>query len=374
MTHLGKYEILEEIGKGGFGIVYKARDTSLDRLVALKILHPQLTVDSRFVENFKREARSLAKIAHPNVVTVHEIGELEGRLFITMRYLPGGSLADRLKKEGSLPLDEALKIIQEVSAGLEAGHKRNIIHRDVKPGNILFDEEGQAVIADFGVARAVQLSSLGTSTQSSATVGTPFYRPPELWRGSPPPSPATDVYSLACVLFEMLSGEILFQGDTPDQLITKHLLDDPQTLMKASWNKLPKSIQAVIAKSLSKDPLQRYQDISSFMQAQLENKGKQEVITPPIQARSADKPGDQLSTGSTNKRTTERSLWKPSDKKPQPESAQVPKTSKDIPKWVWPVGGALILTVIVLLGVLLSNRDGNQPMPVSYTHLTLPTN
>jgi serine/threonine protein kinase len=99
-----------------------------------------------------------------------------------------------------------------VSAGLEAGHKRGIIHRDVKPGNILFDEEGQAVIADFGVARAVQVSSLGTSTQSSGTVGTPFYRPPELWRGTPPPSPATDVYSLACVLYEMLTGEVLFKN------------------------------------------------------------------------------------------------------------------------------------------------------------------
>jgi eukaryotic-like serine/threonine-protein kinase len=209
--------IIAEIGRGGFGVVYQARDLSLERLVALKVLHPQLTVDPRFIENFYREARNLARIHHPNVVTVYEIGEEVGRLFIAMAYLPGGSLADRLKREGPLAIDESLKIIKAVGAGLEAGHKRNVIHRDIKPGNILFGEEGQTVIADFGVARAVQLSSLGTSTQSSGTVGTPFYRPPELWRGTPPPSPATDVYSLACVLYEMLTGEVLFSGDTPDQ-------------------------------------------------------------------------------------------------------------------------------------------------------------
>jgi serine/threonine protein kinase len=123
------------------------------------------------------------------VVAIYEIGEEDGRLFIAMQYLPGGNLADRLEREGPLKLPEALEITNMVSAGLAAGHKQGIIHRDVKPGNILFDEEGQAVIADFGVARAVQLSSLGTTTQSSGTVGTPFYRPPELWRGTPTPQP-----------------------------------------------------------------------------------------------------------------------------------------------------------------------------------------
>jgi serine/threonine protein kinase len=267
MTQLGKYDIIAEIGRGGFGVVYQARDLSLERLVALKVLHPQLTVDPRFIENFYREARNLARIHHPNVVTVYEIGEEVGRLFIAMAYLPGGSLADRLKREGPLAIDESLKIIKAVGAGLEAGHKRNVIHRDIKPGNILFGEEGQTVIADFGVARAVQLSSLGTSTQSSGTVGTPFYRPPELWRGTPPPSPATDVYSLACVLYEMLTGEVLFSGDTPDQVLARHVLENVDDLLAETAQRISAPIQAVLIQALAKDPQERCQGSASFIEA-----------------------------------------------------------------------------------------------------------
>jgi serine/threonine protein kinase len=262
MAQLGKYDILEEIGRGGFGVVYKARDLSLERVVALKVLHPQLTVDPRFIENFHREARNLARINHPNVVTVHEIGEEDGRLFIAMEYLPGGSLEDRLKRQGTFTIDEALKIIKAAGAGLTAGHKRDIIHRDIKPGNILFNEDGQAVIGDFGVAWVVQLSCLGTTTQSSGTVGTPFYRPPELWRGSPPPSPATDVYSLACVLYEMLTGEVLFSGDTPDQVMYKHF--QPLRNIDRHLEKFPSSIHNSIITALLKNPDERYSSPSEF--------------------------------------------------------------------------------------------------------------
>jgi len=261
---LGKFEILQELGRGGFGTVYQARDLTLERTVALKVLHPQLAADLEFVHRFQREARNLAQIDHPRVVTIYEIGEIDGRIYIAMRYLPGGSLSDRLKASGPIPPDEAVRLLDQVAQGLHAGHRRGIIHRDVKPGNILFDEDGQAVIADFGVARAVQVSSIGTSSESGGAVGTPHYRPPELWRGSPPPSPASDVYSLACVCYEMLTGQLLFSGDTPDQVLTSHVLDDAAELLSREGSSIPRPVRAVLVRALSKDQAARFQSVTDF--------------------------------------------------------------------------------------------------------------
>jgi eukaryotic-like serine/threonine-protein kinase len=356
MTQLGKYEILEEIGRGGFGVVYKARDLSLERDVALKVLHPQLTVDLNFLERFRKEARTLAKINHPNVVTVYEIGEVEGRVFIAMEYLPGGSLADRLEREGPLKLPEALEITNMVSAGLAAGHKRGIIHRDVKPCNILFDEEGQAVIADFGVARAVKLSSLGTTTQSSGTVGTPFYRPPELWRGTPPPSPATDVYSLACVLYEMLTGEVLFTGDTPDQVLTRHVLEDACDLMRVGAQEIPEPLQAVLVQALAKDPQARYLGTNNFIEALTQAQKPTETVIrqnpkpaaaqtttraePPVKKPGKRHPPTQPTA------ITPRAVAKPPDK-------PIPGKQRLLPWLPWLVAGMM---GVVLLKVLVTGN------------------
>lgn len=259
---LGKYEVIQELGKGGFGVVYLAKDTTLDRSVALKVLHPQLTVDPRFIENFRKEARMMAKVSHPNVVSVYEVGEENGRLFIAMQYLPGKSLADQLREKGPCSLSTALKITRQVIAGLNAGLRQNLIHRDIKPANILFDEYGNALITDFGVAHTIQLSSVGTMTQTGGVVGTPSYRPPELWNGTPPPSSATDQYSLACVFYEMISGDILFGGDTTEQVLTKHLVRKPEF-----GENIPNAIKKVLDKAISKDPQDRYQNLMAFYEA-----------------------------------------------------------------------------------------------------------
>ena len=177
---LGKYHTFEEIGHGGFGTVYRATDTSLGRPVALKILHPQMAADATFVDRFRKEARMAAQLESPFVVTIYEVGEQDGRYFIAMRYYPGGSLADTLKN-GPLPWDKCVSILAQVCEGLALLHEQGWVHRDLKPSNILFDPQGRAVIADFGLARA--LTTARSASSSGGFAGTPHYKAPELWLG-----------------------------------------------------------------------------------------------------------------------------------------------------------------------------------------------
>jgi len=259
MTQLGKYELHEELGRGGFGSVYRATDTTLGREVALKVLHPQLTTDPDFLEKFRAEARLVASLENPHIVTIYDLDVADGRVFIAMRYMAGGSLKDRLEQESQIPLDAAVSIMRQISAGLQAAHKRGLVHRDIKPGNILFDAEGNAVVGDFGLAKAVQNSSV-SAVSSMAGVGTPAYRAPELWLGKPPASPATDIYSLGCVLAEMLTGKALFDGDSTDVVITQHLVIGPEIPAE-----LPQGIRDILARALAKDAQQRYQSTTELM-------------------------------------------------------------------------------------------------------------
>lgn len=228
---LGKYEIIEELGRGGFGIVYKARDLSLGRTIALKVLHPQLAADVDFVERFRKEARNLAVLEHPNIVPIYDFGEVEGRYYIAMRYLSGGSLAVRIKQSAGIAYEEALQMLEQVGAGLSYAHGRGMIHRDIKPANILFDQNGVAVVTDFGLARVAQMTSSSSSSLGSGGVGTPYYRAPEIWRGEKA-TPAADQYSLVCVLVEMLTGKVLFDGETTPSVMLKHFepVSLPETL------------------------------------------------------------------------------------------------------------------------------------------------
>ena len=272
MTTLGKFELYEELGRGGFGIVYRAVDTDLKRAVALKVLHPQLIIDLDFLEKFKREARLMAALDNPGIVTIYEMGEADGRVFIALRYMAGGSLKDRLEKKGAIPYKETFTIFKHICEGLHAAHERGLVHRDIKPANILFDAKGNAVISDFGLAKTVLQSSV-SATSTMGGVGTPAYRAPELWRGKPPASPATDVYSLGCILCEMLTGKVLFDGSTPDAVITQHLIDGPQIPEHFS-NEVPTKTREIIQKALNKDPEKRFANCLDLMES-LDN-----IITP----------------------------------------------------------------------------------------------
>lgn len=247
---LGKFDILEELGHGGFGTVYKARDLVLDRLVAIKVLHPNLVNDPLFLSRFKQEAQIAAQIEHANLVPIYDFGEIDGHFFIVMGYMPGGSLKELLKKEGPLKKERALEILDQIGKGLAYAHKRGVIHRDLKPGNILFDDGGVARISDMGFAKLLHSEGSGSMSTSGGLVGTPAYIAPEVWKDASATT-AVDVYSAACILVEMLSGKPLFDGDSTPSVMLKHF--EP---LKLPGN-LPDGWKPIIENALEKEPNQR---------------------------------------------------------------------------------------------------------------------
>ena len=277
---LGKFELFEEIGRGGFGIVYRANDTTLDRIVALKILHQQYLSDQKFIESFKREARLMAKVSHPNVVQIYEVGDLDDQIYIAMQFFENGSLERRIRTEGPLPLKDAVRMVNQTARGLEAGHKIGLIHRDVKPANILYNQDGYIAISDFGVAKSILQGSTGTTNSFNQFSGTPYYIPPELWEGKEMPTPAADIYSLACVFYEAITGEVLFEGETYEHVLTRHVLEAP-----VFSNSFPERLVDTLNIALAKNPSDRYQtmnDLLAALRKSLEQKPSLKVrVEPP---------------------------------------------------------------------------------------------
>ncbi len=262
---LGKYELKEELGRGGFGVVYRTLDVVLEVERAVKVLHPVLLVDPSFIERFRREARTAAKLDHPHIVPVYDLDEDQGRYFLAMRYLSGGSLKELLATEGRLAWERALAITRQVAEGLAFAHDHGLVHRDLKPGNLLFEGDGSVRVADFGFARAMADAGSTLSSASGGMVGTPAYMAPELWSRKAVGA-WTDVYALACVLYEMLSGEVLFAGETPPEVMLKHFGESPQ--FARGWDAgAPPGLEAVLVKALAKEPGERYVDMSAFLTA-----------------------------------------------------------------------------------------------------------
>ncbi|MGC1379334.1 MAG: serine/threonine-protein kinase [Anaerolineales bacterium] len=270
---LGKYELIEELGRGGFGTVWRARDTSLDVERAVKVLHPALATSPEFIERFRREGRFAARLEHPHIVPVYELGEADGHYYLSMKYLPGGSLKDLLARQGALPFAQAVEITRQVAEALTYAHQQpeKLIHRDLKPGNILFERlPGEGIkaavrLSDFGFAKALAEAGGSSSSASGGMLGTPAYMAPEVWRGKTA-SPAADQYALACVLCEMLTGQTLFTGDTPPEIMTKHVLDGPH--FPAAWPEgVPAEIANVLRRALAAKPEERYPDVGAFSAA-----------------------------------------------------------------------------------------------------------
>ncbi|MBN1274221.1 MAG: protein kinase [Candidatus Aminicenantes bacterium] len=255
----GRYTIIEELGRGGMGVVYKAEDTKLKRLVALKFLPQGLTHVPEIKSRFIREAQAAAALDHPNICTVHEFDETEETAFISMAYIEGQSLKKKIES-GPLDMEETLNIATQVAEGLQEAHKKGIVHRDIKSGNIMVTDRGQAKIMDFGLARTAEQTLL---TKEGSTMGTIAYMSPEQAKGEPVDQ-RTDIWSFGVVLYEMLTGQIPFKGDHDQAMVYSIRKDKPEPVTDAR-PEVPKSIEQVIDKALEKNPDKRYQQIDDLL-------------------------------------------------------------------------------------------------------------
>lgn len=260
----GRYAIEEEIGRGGMATVYRAEDQKHGRKVAVKVLSPQF-VESLGAERFHREIAIAARLSHPHVVPLIDSGETDGVLYYVSAFIPGGSLRDRLERDRQLPLADALRIASEVGAGLDYAHRNGVVHRDVKPENILFTD-GHAVLTDFGIARACAQKQADPVTEIGLTLGTPDYMSPEQAAGEAKLGFESDVYSLACVVFEMLAGEPPFKSGNSGQTIARHLTEAPRAI-RALRPDAPGGVERTLSRALSKDPKARYARVSDFITA-----------------------------------------------------------------------------------------------------------
>ena len=256
---ISHYKILKKIGEGGMGVLYKARDTSLNRIVALKFLPPHLTKDESTRKRFIFEAQAASALDHPNICNIHEINETaDGQLYICMAYYEGVSLKERIDK-GPIPFDEAIKIFSKIAQGLKTAHEKNIIHRDVKPGNILITDKGEVKIVDFGLAKLAGEKL----TESVSTKGTIAYMAPEVIRGSKADNRA-DLWSLGVILYEMITGHLPFRGEYPEPLIYSIVNEEPKSLSHYLKD-VSNLLQTIIDKLLKKDPTERYQQMSELL-------------------------------------------------------------------------------------------------------------
>jgi tetratricopeptide (TPR) repeat protein len=251
-----RYDVLSEIGRGGMATVFRAEDRKHHRIVAIKVLHPELTV-AVGAERFLHEISIVAGLTHPHILPLHDSGQADGLLYYVMPYIDGESLRRRLQREGRLSLEEALRLAREVAEGLGHAHDHGVVHRDIKPGNILL-EEGHAVIADFGVARAIEQGGGEKLTETGLVVGTPAYMSPEQVAGDGSVDGRSDLYSLACVLFEMVSGDPPFTGPSRQAVLTRQLVDSAPDI-RTSRPDAPAELQGILRTALHKTPDARFQ-------------------------------------------------------------------------------------------------------------------
>ncbi|MCX6068337.1 MAG: protein kinase [Chloroflexi bacterium] len=263
---LGRYHILEQLGEGGMATVYKAFDTRLERDVAIKIIRKSAfgaEILEKVLARFEREAKSLAKLSHPNIVKVHDFGDHEGSPYLVMEYLPGGTLKQSMGKP--IAWDAAIHLLLPVARGLAYAHQRNIIHRDVKPANILITESGEPMLSDFGIAKLLENEDAKTLTGTGVGIGTPEYMAPEQGMGSTVDARA-DIYSLGIVLYEMVTGRKPYTADTPMAVVLKQMAD-PLPRPSVINREVPASVERILFKALAKKPHDRYESMNDFIQA-----------------------------------------------------------------------------------------------------------
>jgi beta-lactam-binding protein with PASTA domain/predicted Ser/Thr protein kinase len=364
----GRYQVVRKLGAGGMANVYLAEDQELGRRVAIKILNDRHANDEQFVERFRREAKNAAALSHPNIVSIYDRGEAEGSYYIAMEYLDGRSLKELIVSRGPAPITVAVEYARQILQALRFAHRHGIVHRDIKPHNVLVDAEGRVKVTDFGIARA------GTSqmTEAGSIVGTAQYLSPEQARGTSVDQ-RSDVYSLGIVLYELLTGTVPFTGDTPVEIAMKHLstIAEPPSTRR---HDIPRDLDLIVMRALAKDPNDRYQSTEE-MDADLERFMRGAAVSP-VTEESATQimrvPVDPLAATAATMITPRRSQLPPP---PPPVYYDLEEPIHRRPVWPWIA--ALIFVIAAATGGWflyreVSNKlDSTKPVPVEL-YLNMP--
>lgn len=326
---LGKYQILGEIGRGGMAVVYKALDTTLDRVVALKVLAPHLTWEPGFIARFRREAKTAANLNHPNIVTIYEIGQAEDSHYIAMQYIAGPTLKEIIDREGALPVATAVNIVNQLASALDYAHSQGVVHRDIKPSNVIVDAKGHVTLTDFGIVKAADGTRL---TTTGATLGTPEYMSPEQVENKAI-GPPSDIYSLGVVVYEMLAGKAPFTGTTP-HVLHAHVYEEPPNIGSLR-RELPAPVEGIVKKALAKDPRQRYRTAGEMARA-MAQAARAKIHEPPTLMA---------------------------------EAVTAPARPRGLPMWAIAGGGAGAIILVLSIWALL----GRSPGPPSVAVMPSPT-
>lgn len=366
---LGLYEIIEEIGHGGMADVYRAVQPSIGRHVAVKVLPAHFLQDRTFLERFSREVQVIARLQHPRILPIYDFGQHEGLPYIVMAYMPGGTLATRIRESGNgLPLDETVRLTEQIAEGLDFAHRQGVIHRDFKPSNVLLDTEGNAYLADFGVAKVTEATAQLTG---SGIVGTPAYMAPEMARVGGVSS-LVDVYALATTLYQMLTGQLPYQADTPMGVLMAHA-SMPIPDVRELRPDLSEEVQRVIELGMAKEPMDRYQsagEIAAGLReaARMPSVAASDALTadveaPPVGAMAPDDLGATLPAAAHMPVPAEGvdvpSLPHTEQRSPTASTPQRRKASA----WLWGIGA--VIAALALGGGLFalwpSLTGGDQP-------------
>nr|WP_221380898.1 Stk1 family PASTA domain-containing Ser/Thr kinase [Actinoplanes polyasparticus] len=350
----GRYQVGELLGYGGMAEVHRGRDLRLGRDVAIKMLRTDLARDATFQERFRREAQNSAALNHPAIVAVYDTGEEisstgEKQPFIVMEFVNGQTLKEVLAQEQRLPTRQALEYIADICAALEFSHRHGIIHRDIKPGNVMITQNGQVKVMDFGIARALA-SGATTMTQTSAVIGTAQYLSPEQARGESVDA-RSDVYAAGCVLFELLVGNPPFVGDSPVSVAYQHVREEPKAPSDIVPG-VPADVDAIVLKALAKNPVNRYQSAQEMRADALRAVAGRPVLAEPVMSQAET----MAMQGATQRQ------WQPQSATTmqRPVGGPPRQPERRSSSWVWAALAALGVLVVVVLGVALMQERGNK--------------
>ena len=350
----GRYRISRKLGGGGMADVYLAEDQELGRRVAIKMLHGRYANDEQFVERFRREATHAAGLSHPNIVSIYDRGEADGSYFIVMEYVEGRTLKELIRERGLCPVPVAIAYTRQILAALRYAHRHGVVHRDIKPHNVIVDSEGIVKVTDFGIARA----GASQMTEEGAIIGTAQYLSPEQARGAPVDQ-TSDLYSTGIVLFELLTGQVPFTGDSPVEIAMKHLAETPPA-PSSLRSDVPSDLDLVVIRALAKEPADRYQSAAA-MDADLETVARggrvaAETAEAATMVLSGERAIDATAATQVVRRTQQAPQYEP------------PSRSRAVWPWLLAAGGILALLIAgwFLYEPISDRLQGSETVAVPY--------